>query len=156
MAGIGAKDPGLVGHTSPIRSRFTRSSSDQSENEQKDHRADERADDLTNQSRADVDAEPWQKPAGDEGADDTNDDVADEAKAIPLHDLTGGPACDRPHHQQNNQCLGAHDVPSRRAPAECECEKMCCSRPSCIAASLYRGRRNVSAGSLSADLKLLD
>ena len=54
---------------------------------------------------------PRQEPAGDDGADNADRDVAHEAKAIALDDEAREPAGNRANHQPNDKSLNCHDHP---------------------------------------------
>jgi hypothetical protein len=47
--------------------------------------------------------EPGKQQTGDESADDSNDNVADQTKACPLHDLAGQPARNSANQQYDEQ-----------------------------------------------------
>jgi uncharacterized membrane protein len=67
---------------------------DQPHDQQQHHRADRRAGDNRHETDADMHAEFGQQPAGDEGTDDADDDVADQSETATLYDDTGKPAGD--------------------------------------------------------------
>jgi hypothetical protein len=52
-----------------------------------------------------VKAKPWEKPAGDKGTGNADNNVADDAKAGAAHDLSGQPARDEADEQNNDQTL---------------------------------------------------
>src|SRR5262249_52999074 len=60
------------------------------------------------ESGADIDAELSEQPCADESADDTYEDVADEAEAVTLDDETGEPAGDRADQNENQQSFDGH------------------------------------------------
>src|SRR5579859_6293573 len=64
---------------------------DQPDNQQQYDGADRRIDDFRHQAGADRDAELRKQVACDQRAGDTDDDVADDAKAGAAHDLAGQP-----------------------------------------------------------------
>ena len=57
---------------------------------------------------AQADAKPWQQPARDHGADDADNDVADQSEAEAFHDKAGKPARDRADDEPSNQTFD-HD-----------------------------------------------
>ena len=59
--------------------------------QQKD-RADDRIDNGCNHADAEVDADLRKQPAGNDGADNADDDVADQAEAVTLHDQAREPS----------------------------------------------------------------
>src|SRR5579871_5058582 len=65
---------------------------DQPDHQQQYDGADRRIDDFRNETGADVNAEARKQPTGDEGADNADNDIADDAKAGTAHDLAGQPA----------------------------------------------------------------
>src|SRR5262245_28163254 len=52
--------------------------------------------------------EIWKQPAGNEGTDNTDDDVADEAEASPCHHQAGEPTGDGANDQKDDECLRIH------------------------------------------------
>jgi hypothetical protein len=48
------------------------------------------------------------QPTGDEGADDPNDNIANQAKARPLYDLAGQPARNCANQQNDQQTFNRH------------------------------------------------
>jgi hypothetical protein len=67
------------------------SAANESDDQQQDQRADGGVDDRRNDARAKMDAELRKQPTADEGAYDSNDDIADDPEPGTLHDLTGQP-----------------------------------------------------------------
>jgi hypothetical protein len=67
----------------------------ESENDQKHDCTDRRAYDCRNQADADADAQSRQQPTTDQGADNADDDIADEAEAASSDKLSGEPAGDQ-------------------------------------------------------------
>ena len=62
-----------------------------------------------------------QQPAGDEGADDADDDIADQPEAAAFHDHAGQPAGDGADNQPNDKALYVHDLtPQIPFPARAE------------------------------------
>src|SRR5262249_41111719 len=88
----------------PVSSPFSAFSKD-SEDDQEQHSTDGRGDDRTDYSRADVDVQPGQQPCADKGADNANDQVADEAKARSADQLAGEPSGDYADHKYQDQTL---------------------------------------------------
>src|SRR5579863_2783963 len=76
---------------------------DQPDNQQQYDGADRRIDDFRQQAGADRDAEFRKQEAREQRAGDTDDDVADDAKAGAAHDLAGQPAGDQADEQNDNQ-----------------------------------------------------
>ena len=72
--------------------RQKRPPSKQPHDQQQHDGADRRIDDLGYETDAEVDAEPWKQQARDKGAGDTDENIADDAKAGAAHDLSGKPA----------------------------------------------------------------
>lgn len=64
----------------------------QADEQEKQDRANRGIDDGRNDARTEMDSELRQEPARNEGAYDSHDEVADEAKAGPLDDLAREPA----------------------------------------------------------------
>jgi hypothetical protein len=64
--------------------------------------------DCTDQSGSEMDAELGLQPASDKGAQDSDDNVADESEAGPLHDLAGEPAGNEANKQYNQQAFARH------------------------------------------------
>ena len=52
--------------------------------------------------------EAGKQPAGNEGADDADDDVADQAEAAARHDLAGKPAGNGTDDEKDDECLWIH------------------------------------------------
>ena len=55
-----------------------------------------------------MDAELGQQPATNKGAQDSDDKIADESEAGPLHDLAGEPAGNEPDKQYDQQAFARH------------------------------------------------
>jgi len=94
--------------------------SNQAHDEQEQYGTDGRVDDRTDQSGPEMDPELGQQPASKEGAQDSDDKVADESEAGPLHDLAGEPAGNEADKQYNQQAFAryVHVVTSRLAGAQ--------------------------------------
>src|ERR1022692_4190820 len=67
--------------------------------------ADRGVEDLAHHTSAERKAEPREQPARDEGADDADGDVADQAEAGPLNDLASQPAGDEAYKQNDENAL---------------------------------------------------
>lgn len=55
-----------------------------------------------------MDTELRQQPASDKGAENADDDIANETKAGPAHDLTCQPACNQTDKQDEQQAFTGH------------------------------------------------
>ena len=66
-------------------------------------------DDVTNDASTNVEAKPRKHGTRDGGADDPDDDVADEAEAGTLHDEAGEPAGDGTNEQPCDNSDGRHE-----------------------------------------------
>jgi len=88
---------------SPTPSPPAASATDEPDNEQEYQCADRGVDDRRNEARAKVDAKLRKQPATDEGAYDSNDDIADDPKSGALHDLTGQPPGNEANHQYDQE-----------------------------------------------------
>ena len=55
-----------------------------------------------------IDAELRKQPAADEGADDADDEVADETEACALDDLSGQPSGNNADYQNNCESFTRH------------------------------------------------
>src|SRR6185503_12690543 len=55
-----------------------------------------------------MDPELGQQPASDKGPQDSDDKIADESEAGPLHDLAGEPAGNEPDKQYDQQAFARH------------------------------------------------
>src|SRR5689334_20725510 len=71
----------------------------QPDDEEQDHRPDGGVNNGGNNSAPDVHVQNPEQPGTDERADDTDDDVADQAKSHALDDHAGQPAGDRADDQ---------------------------------------------------------
>jgi hypothetical protein len=67
-------------------------SPDQPHDDEQDHRAERRSDDLRDNPGTEMNSKPWKQQARNEGADNADDDIPDQAEAGPLHNLAGQPA----------------------------------------------------------------
>src|SRR5262249_5484392 len=76
---------------------------------QKNHRPDHGVDDLRANASDENKPKPRQEPAGNEGADNADHDVAGEPEAVVLHELACEPAGNRTNNQPNDKTLNCHD-----------------------------------------------
>ncbi len=79
---------------SPVRSPSA-PSVDKPENDQKKHGADRCGNDGGNYAGAEVDTQLGQQPTSNQGADDSNTNVGDQAVSSASHDLSGKPSGDQ-------------------------------------------------------------
>jgi type IV secretory pathway VirB10-like protein len=82
--------------------------SNEAHDEQQQYGTDGRVDDGTDQSGPKMDAELGQQPASDKGTQDSDDKVADESEAGPLHDLASKPAGYEANEQDDQQAFARH------------------------------------------------
>src|SRR5947209_5227545 len=80
----------------------------QPDDQKQQYRADGRIDDRTDQAGAEMDPELRQQPAADKGAQDADNQIADDPKAGATNDLTGQPACHETYKQNHQQALTRH------------------------------------------------
>ena len=73
--------------------------------EEQHYRADGGIDDRADDTAAEMDAEPRQQPTTYKGAEDTDDQIADDPESGPAHDLTGQPACNEPYEQYDQEAF---------------------------------------------------
>jgi hypothetical protein len=94
------------------------SASNEAHDQQEQYGTDGGVDDGADQSSPKTDSELGQQPASDKGAQDSDDKVADESEAGPLHDLAGEPAGNEADKQYDQQAFArhVHVVTSRLAP----------------------------------------
>jgi hypothetical protein len=85
---LARRSPPLPAPSSPTPSPSTAATNEPDEQEEY-QRANGGVDDCSQKARAKVNTESRQQPATDEGADNTNDQVANEAKPGASHDLAG-------------------------------------------------------------------
>src|SRR5260370_23624617 len=78
---------------------------DQPHDQQQHNGADRGIDDLRYQAGADMDAELRKQKAGNQRASDTDENIADDAKARAAHDLAGQPAGDEADKQNNDDAF---------------------------------------------------
>src|SRR5436190_3176224 len=76
---------------------------DQPHDDQQNNRTDGGGDDRPQNATAEPQAQHWKEPARNQGADDTNDNIADEAEACALYNLTGKPAGCKTDQQDNKE-----------------------------------------------------
>jgi hypothetical protein len=55
-----------------------------------------------------MDAEPGQQPTTYKGAQDTDDQIADDPESGPAYDLTGQPACNETYEQYDQEAFARH------------------------------------------------
>src|ERR1700681_2040068 len=79
--------------------------SKQPHDQQQDDGADRRKDDLAHKAGADGNAEFWKQQAGDQRAEHTDDNIADDAEDCAADDLPGEPACNQADEQNNEKAL---------------------------------------------------
>jgi hypothetical protein len=96
----------------------TAASSDNPEDQQKYHGPDGGGGNRVHNPGANTDAQPGQQPRADEGADNPDDDVANDPEAGSLHELSGEPACNETYDQNDDKTFigNGHDIsllPSR-------------------------------------------
>ena len=91
--------------------------------------ADEACDDRRDPSGADVDVQDASQPAANEGSDDADNNVADQAEAAALDECPGKPASDSADNQPSQQTVSFHfefilqrgtTRPQRRRHAQCK------------------------------------
>ena len=78
------------------------------DDQQQDQRADGGVDDRRDDAGAEMDAELRKQPAADEGADDSNEEIADDPEPGALHDLAGQPARNEADHQYDQETFTRH------------------------------------------------
>jgi hypothetical protein len=102
--------------------------SNEAHDQQEQYGTDSGVDDCTDQSGPEMDAELGQQPASDKGTQDSDDKVADESEAGPLHDLAGEPAGNEADKQYDQQAFARHVhlVTSRFAREEHHKPAGCC------------------------------
>ena len=76
--------------------------------EEQQHGADGGVDDRADDTAAEMDAEPGQQPTAYKGAQDTDDQIADDPKSGPAYDLTGQPACNETDEQDDQEAFARH------------------------------------------------
>src|ERR1700731_139948 len=81
---------------------------DEPHDEQQHDRAYRGVEDRRANSDPEMDPEPRQQPAPNEGTDDPDDEVTNKPKTIPAHDLAGQPAGDYANQQDNNKTFTRH------------------------------------------------
>jgi hypothetical protein len=82
--------------------------SNEAHDQQEQYRTDGGVDDCTDQSSPKTDTELGQQPAPNKGAQDSDDKVADESEAGPLHDPAGEPAGNEADKQYDQQAFARH------------------------------------------------
>lgn len=76
--------------------------------EEQQYRADGGIDDRADDTAAEMDAEPGQQPTAYKGAQDTDDQIADDPESGPANDLTGQPACNETYEQYDQEAFARH------------------------------------------------
>jgi hypothetical protein len=94
LIGLAAIDEVASGRlpTSPPTPSPPASATNEPDDQQQYQRADGGVDDRRNNARAKMDAELRKQPTTDEGAYNSNDEIADDPKPGALHDLAGQPS----------------------------------------------------------------
>jgi hypothetical protein len=85
---------------------------DEADDKEQDARTDKCGDDSPDQSAC-GDPEYPEEPTSDNCADDTYDDVTDEAETAALHDHSGQPTGDGSDHKKDNDARDIHVSPFR-------------------------------------------
>jgi len=91
--------------TAPPASLPPASTSHEPEDKQQNQRADGGVDYGSDDSRAEMKAELGQQPTADEGADDSDDQIAKDTKPGTLDDLAGQPSGNEPDQQYGQQAF---------------------------------------------------
>src|SRR5262249_18368419 len=86
-----------------------RSAFDEPDDQQQDHRPDHGIDDRASHAADVENADQWQEPTGEQGADNADDDVPDQPITVTLDDQAGEPAGNPAYNQPNNQ-IDEHGV----------------------------------------------
>src|SRR6266851_7135282 len=108
MAAIFFQRPNSQNVFRPARSAATSepaAGSKQPHDQQQDDGADRRIEDLAHEAGADGNAELRKQQTGDQRAEHTDDNIADDAKAGAADDLPGEPACNQADEQNNEKAL---------------------------------------------------
>ncbi len=77
----------------------------QSQDQQKQDCTDRRVDDGGDQPDTQMDAELRHQPGTNEGADNANQDIADDTETCAPHNLAGQPSCDQSNEQYDEKTL---------------------------------------------------
>jgi hypothetical protein len=72
------------------------------------YRTDGGVDDRADDTAAEMDAEPGQQPTAYKGAQDTDDQIANDPESGPAHDLAGQPACNETYEQDDQEAFARH------------------------------------------------
>src|SRR5580658_9883724 len=83
----------------------TAAAADEADDEKQHDAADRRVDDRADNSDAEMDVELRQQPVADEGADDSDDNVANQPKTGPAHDVTGQPSRDKTDDEDDEEAF---------------------------------------------------
>jgi hypothetical protein len=76
--------------------------------EEQQYRTDGGVDDRADDTATEMDAEPGQQPTAYKGAEDTDNQIADDPESGPAYDLTGQPACNEPYEQYDQEAFARH------------------------------------------------
>jgi hypothetical protein len=82
--------------------------SNEAHDEQEQYGPDGGVEDGTDQSGPEMDAELRQQPASNKGTQNSDNKVADQSEAGPLHDLAGEPTGDKANKQDDQQAFTRH------------------------------------------------
>lgn len=93
---------------SPAPSAAPAATADETYDEEQDYRADGGIDDRRNDANAEVDAELRKQPTADERADNSNNQITNQPKTGPSHDLTGQPAGNDAYQQYDQETFARH------------------------------------------------
>jgi hypothetical protein len=93
--------------TAPSASPST-ATAEKPHHEEQQYRADGGVDDRADDTAAEMDAELGQQPTAYKGAEDTDDQIADDPESGPAYDLTGQPACNEPYEQYDQEAFARH------------------------------------------------
>jgi hypothetical protein len=86
----------------------TPASPDEPHDHEQQHGANGCSNDLCNNPSSKMKTELGKQPTGDEGADNSNDNIAKQTKACPLHDLAGQPARNSANQQYDQQTFSRY------------------------------------------------
>src|SRR5205807_6875592 len=89
--------------TSPPTPSPSAAATNEPDNQQQYQRTNGGVDDRRNNAGSEMDAELRKQPAPDEGAYDSNDEIADDPKPGALHDLAAQPSRNEADHQYDQE-----------------------------------------------------
>jgi len=92
----------------PTASPAPASSSNEPHDEEQQYRTDCGVDDGTDDSGAEMDAQLRQQPASDKGAQNPDKEITNDPKTGTAHDLTGQPAGNETHEQDDQEAFARH------------------------------------------------